>query len=509
MSVKQTPNTEEKTATVDQILSLRREKREKLIQGGKKPYGRRFQKDKNIGQIRDEYESKIPAPDQLENFKEEIQVTTTGRLMTRRDLGKLCFSHIHDHSGKLQLKVSKEVLGPEIYKEFIKIVDIGDILGVSGYLTRTKKGELSIQLQKFEILSKSLRPWPEKYHGLTDIEARSRQRELDLNLNEESRRRFIIRSTIINSIRDTLSKKSFIEVETPLMQPIPGGAAAKPFTTHHEALDLKLYMRIAPELFLKRLLVGGFERVYEIGRAFRNEGIDTRHNPEFTILEAYQAFGDVNDMMDLTETLIHEAAKKAGISESVYRGEKCDLQSSFDRASLVDLFKKHLDLELVELCQNNKWAEAAKSKGLKVPDKATDRKCFDLLFDEKVLIHLSKPTFVLDYPTAFSPLAKQKSDQPLLTDRFELFMAKEEVANAYTEQNDPEIQNSKFKDELSKRQSGDEEAMPVDDDFILALEHGMPPAGGLGIGIDRLTMIFTGSDSIREVILFPLLRPQT
>jgi lysyl-tRNA synthetase class 2 len=387
-------------------------------------------------------------------------------------------------------------------------VDLGDIVGVTGQMCRTKTGELTLQLKSFEVLSKSLRPWPEKFHGVTDVETRTRQRELDLATNEESRNRFLARSGIIHSMRETLGAKGFIEVETPLMQAVPGGAAAKPFITHHEALDIDLYLRVAPELYLKRLLVGGFERVYEIGRAFRNEGIDTRHNPEFTILETYQAYADVRDMMDLAEELIQKAAKKLGVTTVNYRGETCAIQEPFERRSLVDLFRDFLKLDILDLCKSNAWRAAAKEKGLNVPGDSTDRKCFDLLFDERILPHLNKPTFVLDYPTAFSPLAKVKPDQPILADRFELFVAKEEVANAYTEQNDPDEQRRKFSEELAKRQSGDEEAMPVDHEFILALEHGMPPAGGLGIGVDRLTMILTGSASIREVILFPLLKPQ-
>jgi lysyl-tRNA synthetase class 2 len=428
-------------------------------------------------------------------------------LLTRRDLGKLCFAHLHDQSGKLQLKVNKQVIGDDRYKEFIKDVDLGDIVGVEGKLCRTKTGELTLQVEGFEVLSKSLRPWPEKFHGLADVETRSRQRELDLGTNPESRARFLTRSKIIHSLRQTLGEKNFVEVETPLMQAVPGGAAAKPFTTHHEALDLKLYMRIAPELFLKRLIVGGFDRVFEIGRAFRNEGIDTRHNPEFTILEAYQAYGDVTDMMDLCEELIQNAARAIGVETTTYRDVNTRVLDKFDRRSLVDLFKDYLQLDLIELCKNNGWKEAAQLKGLHLPTTSPDRKYFDALFDERILNHLAKPTFVLDYPAAFSPLAKAKPGQPLLTDRFELFLAQEEVANAYTEQNDPDEQSRKFKDELAKRQTGDEEAMPVDDEFIQALEYGMPPAGGLGIGVDRLTMILTGCPSIREVILFPLLKP--
>ncbi|MFN0118693.1 MAG: lysine--tRNA ligase [Elusimicrobiota bacterium] len=504
-----TPTQSDNSAAIDQIISQRREKKDRLIVEGKTPYGHRYLRSHTIEELIRIFDPKIPKQsDQPHELDPEI-VKIAGRMMTRRDIGKLCFAHIHDRTGKVQIKITKQDIGEEKYKEFLKDADLGDIVAITGQMTRTKTGELSVHMNSFEVLSKSLRPWPEKYHGITDVETRSRQRELDLGTNEESRKRFLNRTKIISSVRQTLDGMGFIEVETPMMQAVPGGAAAKPFTTHHEALDLELHMRIAPELYLKRLIVGGFERVYEIGRAFRNEGIDTRHNPEFTIMEVYQAYGDVNDMMDLAELLIQNAAKKIGVEKTTYRGEECLILEPFERASLVDLFKKYLDLDYIELCKNGGWFEAAKSKGLKVDSDLTERKCFDLLFDERILVHFKKPTFVLDYPTAFSPLAKVKPTQPLLADRFELFVAKEEVANAYTEQNDPDEQRKKFSAELAKRQSGDEEAMPVDEEFLLALEHGMPPAGGLGIGIDRLTMILTGTDSIREVILFPLLRPQS
>ncbi len=508
------PSSSDKLTGVDEIIQQRREKKNQLIQQGKKVYGRRYERSHSLAEIHTEFGPKIPQGEEAKLASPDTtqvqltQVHLAGRLMTRRDMGKICFAHIQDQSGKLQLKITKQELGDATYKEFQKEVDLGDIIGVSGTMCRTQTGELSLQLKNFEILSKSLRPWPEKYHGVTDVETRIRQRELDLSTNADSRARLMARSTVIRSLRKSLDQLGFMEVETPLMQPVPGGAAAKPFITHHEALDVDLYLRIAPELYLKRLLVGGFEKVYELGRAFRNEGIDTRHNPEFTILEAYQAYGNVDDMMILAETLIQGTAKELGIVETTYRGEKCNLQKPFARASLIQLFKQYLDLDILALCRDGGWKKAAQDKGLRVPGDATDRKCFDLLFDERILPHLNEPTFVLDYPSAFSPLAKTKPDEPLLTDRFELFLAKEEVANAYTEQNDPDEQSRKFSEELARRQSGDEEAMPVDQDFIQALEYGMPPAGGLGIGIDRLTMILTGTDSIREVILFPLLKPQ-
>jgi len=503
------PTPPEKAPPVEQIIQQRREKKDQLKAQGKTVYGRRFERTMSLAEIQTKFGPIIVKPGEngLELSKETVNLA--GRMLTRRDLGKICFAHIHDRTGKLQVKINQQDIGPELYQQFIKDADIGDILGLTGQICRTKTGELSLQLKNFEILSKALRPWPEKFHGVTDIETRSRQRELDLGTNEESRNRFLARSKIISTMRKSLDAMGFIEVETPMMQSVPGGAAAKPFVTHHEALDLDLYLRVAPELYLKRLLVGGMEKVYEIGRAFRNEGIDTRHNPEFTILEAYEAFGNVETMIDLAEKLIKDSAAALGIEETTYRQEKCILKEPFARSSLVELFKTHLKLDLLELCRTNKWREAAEDKGLTVPKGATDRKCFDMIFDERILIHLKTPNFVLDYPAVFSPLAKQKPKEPLLTDRFELFLAKEEVANAYTEQNDPDEQARRFKEELAKRKAGDEEAMPVDEDFIRALEFGLPPAGGLGIGIDRLTMVLTGTESIREVILFPLLRPQS
>lgn len=504
----QPPPPQEKAAPVDQIIQQRRQKKDRLKQEGKTPYGHRFERSLTLAQVHSEWGPKIPNPDPPEEAQGRPLLQLAGRLLTRRDLGKLCFAHIHDHTGKLQIKINSQNVSVERYKEFLKDLDIGDIIGVTGFPCRTKTGELSLELKSFEILSKSLHPWPEKFHGLTDGEARSRQRELDLVVNAESRERFLTRSKLIQSLRQTLTEKNFVEVETPMMQSVPGGATAKPFLTHHSALDIDLYLRVAPELFLKRLLVGGFDKVYEIGRAFRNEGVDTRHNPEFTILEAYQAYADVTDMMALTETLIQNAAKALGVNEVHYRGQTCNLTQKFERVSLADLFKKHLKLDLIQICKDSNWKKGGIDQGIQIPKDATDRKCFDLIFDERLLPHLTKPTFVLDYPFAFSPLAKQKENEPLLTDRFELFIAQEEVANAYTEQNDPDIQSKKFKDELTKRQSGDEEAMASDEDFILALQYGMPPAGGLGLGIDRLTMVLTGSSSIREVILFPLLKPQ-
>lgn len=458
----------------------------------------------------------------------EETVTVAGRVMTRRDMGKTIFAHLQDLSGKVQIYLKKDELG-EAFASFQNGVDLGDIVGASGFLFRTRTGEITLHVKSWTLLSKALRPPPEKFHGMTDVEVRYRRREVDLFSNEEVRARFLARQRIVSSLRRTLADKNFIEVETPVLQSIPGGAAAKPFATHHNALDMTLSLRIAPELFLKRLLVGGLERVFEIGRAFRNEGIDTRHNPEFTILEAYQAYTDVNGMMDLAEELIRGAARAVGplgrapSSESsegaaravgegsallfTYRKVTVDLSAPFARVSLAQVFHDTLGLDYGALCRDNGWRNAAAPLGIDV-DGLPDAKCFDAILDKKVLPGLPPAAFLYGYPAAFSPLAKAPTETPDIADRFELFLCGEEVANAYSEQNDPDVQRKHFEAQARQRQAGDDEAMPADEEFLIALEHGMPPAGGLGIGVDRLTMILTGTDSIREVILFPLLRPE-
>lgn len=457
----------------------------------------------------------------------EETLVVAGRVMTRRDMGKTIFAHLQDLSGKIQIYLKKDELG-EAFASFQNGVDLGDIVGASGFPFRTRTGEITVHVKSWTILSKALRPPPEKFHGMTDVEVRYRRREVDLFSNEDVRARFLARQRIVSSLRQTLAAKNFIEVETPVLQSVPGGAAAKPFQTHHNALDMSLSLRIAPELFLKRLIVGGLERVFEIGRAFRNEGIDTRHNPEFTILEAYQAYTDVNGMMDLAEELIRGAARVVGplgraqspespegaarvvgdgsSLQFTYRKATVDLALPFARVSLAQAFHEKLGLDYAALCRENGWRTAAEKWGIDVGG-LPDAKCFDALLDEKILPGLPPATFLYGYPAAFSPLAKAPTDTPDIADRFELFLCGEEVANAYSEQNDPDVQRKHFEAQARQRKAGDEEAMPADEEFLVALEHGMPPAGGLGIGVDRLTMILTGTDSIREVILFPLLRP--
>jgi len=434
-------------------------------------------------------------------------VSVAGRLMTRRDMGKAAFIHLEDRTGRLQVYIRKDEIGDAPYDLFKNQVDLGDFLQATGTPFRTKTGEITLRTKTWTFLGKALRPPPEKFHGMTDVETRYRRREVDLFSNRDVQQRFRHRAAIVKALRATLDGKGFLEVETPMMQPVPGGATAKPFVTHHEALDQDLYLRIAPELYLKRLLVGGLERVYEIGRSFRNEGIDTRHNPEFTMIEAYQAYSDVNGMMDLTEELIKAAAKAAGVQTSTYREKTVDFTQPFARRALRDLFQEKLGLDFAAYCRSGQWREAARAAGVRAEDALPDHKCFDRILDEKILPVLTEATFLFGYPKAFSPLAKSDPAAPDIAERFELFIAGEEVANAYSEQNDPDVQRTHFMDQARRRQGGDEEAMPADEEFLIALEHAMPPAGGLGIGIDRLTMVLSGTDSIREVILFPLLRP--
>jgi lysyl-tRNA synthetase class 2 len=502
----------------DELVRQRRAKVQRLRDGGVNPYPNRFAASHTAAAALDLARATKDAP-------ATADASVAGRLMTRRDMGKAAFAHLQDRTAKIQIFMKKDDLGDEAYARFKELVDLGDILGVSGTPFLTKTGEPSIHVKSWTFLSKALRPPPEKFHGMTDVEVRYRRREVDLFSNEEARRKFVARNRIVSALRRALDGDGFIEVETPMMQPIPGGAAARPFITHHQALDMDLYMRIAPELYLKRLLVGGLERVYEVGRAFRNEGIDTRHNPEFTILEAYQAYTDIEGMRRLTETLIEEAAvriafpdaaesevagRKAALADHrfSYRGKEFSLKPPYPWLSFEDLFREHLKLDYRALCLENGWRKAARELGVGVGDKTPDHKCLDAIFDEKLLPHLPPVAFVHGHPSAFSPLAKQRPDAPEVAERFELFVAGDELANAYSEQNDPDVQRKHFLEQARQRQAGDEEAMPVDEEFLTALEHAMPPAGGLGIGVDRLTMVLTGTDSIREVILFPLLRPE-
>ncbi len=497
-------------------MAQRRAKAEALRAAGVNPFPARFEGASPAAQVLADHAGLTPGG------HSEVSVTVAGRVQTVRDMGKSIFAHLQGLSGKIQIYLKKDDL-EEAFTSFQGMVDLGDILGVTGAPFLTRTGEITVKVKTWRLLSKALRPPPEKFHGLTDMDARFRRREVDLFSNGEVRRKFIQRNRIVQSLRRVLDGRGFLEVETPVLQAVAGGAAAAPFTTKHNALGLDLFMRVAPELFLKRLLVGGMERVYEIGRAFRNEGIDTRHNPEFTILEAYQAYTDVNGMMDLTEDLIRSAAtsvREGGKSPLpdltfTYRDWKTDLSKPFQRIHLKDLFQEVCGLDYLDVCRKNSWRQEAERLGVPVTPAMPDPKCFEAFLDSRLLRKLADPSrgdspaFLYGYPAAFSPLAKQNPETPEIAERFELFICGEEVANAYSEQNDPDVQRKHFQEQARQRKAGNDEAMPADEEFLIALEHGMPPAGGLGIGVDRLTMILTETDSIREVILFPLLRPQS
>ena len=417
--------------------------------------------------------------------------------MSRRDMGKASFIDIEDGTGKIQVYVRSDQVGADSFKIFKEMSDLSDFVCVTGSLFRTRTGELSLKADKFEIICKAFRPLPEKWHGLKDTETRYRQRYLDLIANTDVKEVFKKRSMIISAIRNKLEELGFMEVETPILQSLAGGANAKPFTTHHNALGIDLFMRIAPELFLKRLVVGGMEKVFEIGRNFRNEGIDRNHNPEFTMMELYQAYADYNDMMDLTELLIKTAAEKIGSTVNL----------NFRRAKLFDLIKEYTGLELLPYLETGKLFDQVKHLNLDLPKDASDQKILDQVFDEKVVHHLQEPTFVMDYPAIYSPLTKIKFEQPEIAERFELYINGMEICNAYSELNDPYLQKIRFQQQVEAKKKGDDEAQPYDEDFINALEQGLPPTGGLGIGIDRLVMILTQVESIREVIFFPAMKP--
>ncbi|TYQ15087.1 UNVERIFIED_CONTAM: lysyl-tRNA synthetase class II [Acetivibrio alkalicellulosi] len=435
-------------------------------------------------------------------------VSLAGRIMSKRGMGKVSFSDIQDREGRLQIYVKNEEVGAETYQYFKKY-DIGDWIGVKGEVFRTQKGEISIKAKEIILLSKSLQPLPEKWHGLKDIDLRYRQRYVDLIVNPDVRKTFTIRSKIIKAIRSFLDDKGFLEVETPLLNTIPGGAAAKPFVTHHNTLDIDLYLRIAPELYLKRLIVGGLEKVYEMGRMFRNEGMSIKHNPEFTLMEVYEAYTDYKGMMELTESLITKVAQEVlGTTKISYQGQEIDLAPPWDRITMIDAVKKYADVDFNEIKSDDEARKIAKEKLLNVKNNATKGEVLNLIFEEFVEEHLVQPTFIMDYPVEVSPLTKKKPDDPSLTERFELFITSREMANAYSELNDPIDQKERFLSQVKKREAGDEEANMMDEDFILALEYGMPPTGGLGIGIDRLIMLLTDSYSIRDVLLFPTMKPR-
>lgn len=474
-------------------------KAQEIRDAGIDPYPYHFEKTHNIDDLQKRY-------DHLETGEEtQNQVRVAGRIRSMRNNGM--FIDLRDASGKIQIFSHKDHLS-ETQLQFLKLLDIGDFIGVTGIIRRTPRGELTINAQHIELLCKALLPLPEKYHGLSDVETRYRQRYLDLIMNEESRETLRKRSQIIAAIRRFLLDRDFLEVETPMLQSIPGGAAARPFVTHHNALDMDLYLRIAPELYLKRLIIGGLsERVFEINRNFRNEGISTRHNPEFTMLELYQAYADYNDMMTLTEELVSYAAEQVlGSKKVMFNGREIDFTSPWPRKSMVDLVKEETGVDFLEITAPKVAREAAKKLGVAVKDTDNWGKVVEAVFGEKVEPQLLQPTHVTNFPLDISPLAKVHRDNPLLTERFETFVNAWEIANAFSELTDPLDQRARFEAQVKERESGDDEAQRMDHDFLTALEYGMPPAGGLGIGIDRLIMLLTDSPSIRDVIAFPTLR---
>ena len=443
----------------------------------------------------------------FENFEETDVFSIAGRIMSRRDMGKASFLDVHDSKGKIQIYVKKDNITEEEYLDFKKF-DIGDIIGVTGNVFKTKKGEISIKVITIKLLSKSLLPLPEKFHGLKDTDLRYRQRYLDLIVNSDVKETFIKRSQIIKEIRTFLDSNDFIEVETPVLQTIPGGAAARPFITHHNALDIDMYLRIALELHLKRLIVGGFDKVYEIGRVFRNEGISVRHNPEFTLLELYQAYTDYYGMMDLTENLIKTVAQKVlGTTVINYGGVTIDLGKPFRKVSMTELVKEHSGVDFDEINSLNDARKIAKEHHIEFEPSHLKGDILNLFFEKYVEDKLIQPTFVTNHPVEISPLAKKIPDNPGYTQRFELFIVAREHANAFSELNDPIDQKERFLRQVELRSNGNEEANMMDDDFINALEYGLPPTGGLGIGIDRLVMLLTNSASIRDVLLFPTMKP--
>ncbi len=482
----------------------RREKLEALrARGG--AYPNDFRRDAEAEELQGRYRG-VEA-DELERLAPRVAVA--GRLMARRVMGKSSFADLQDVSGRIQLLVRRDELPEGVYAEF-RQWDIGDIVGVRGTVFRTRTGELSIRASEIRLLAKCLRPLPEKWHGLGDTELRYRRRYVDLITSETTRETFRRRSRAIDLIRSFFVERGFLEVETPMMQSLPGGAIARPFRTHHHALGMDMYLRVAPELNLKRLVVGGFERVFEINRNFRNEGVSTEHNPEFTMLEFYQAHADYQDMMDLTESLLCELAPRvAGSSEIDYQGERIDFGPPFARIRLRDALLEHLPhLDAGTLEDDAATRKAAHALGVEVPDGAGRGRMWMALFEEHVEHRLRQPTFITAYPTEVSPLSRRNEHDPFVTDRFELFVAGREIANGFSELNDPDEQAERFRAQAAARGAGDEEAMYYDADYVRALEYGLPPSGGVGVGIDRLVMLLTDSASIRDVLLFPHLRPE-
>jgi lysyl-tRNA synthetase, class II len=480
---------------------------EAIRAGGGEPYPVRFDRDRTAISLHEEFGTLEPGSET------GVAVRVAGRLLLIRRQGKLVFATLRDGTAAIQLFVSQGEVGEEGLAEFTRL-DLGDWVGVEGDVMTTRRGELSVKVRSFQLLAKSLRPLPDKWHGLSDVDTRFRRRYVDLIVNEEARRVFQIRFAAITAIRRFLDTRAYVEVETPVLHPVPGGAAAKPFVTHHNALDMDLFLRIAPELYLKRLIVAGFERVYEIGRVFRNEGLSTRHNPEFTMLEAYQAFADYTDMMALTEELVAHAAREATGSTTVTvpdgsaDGQALDLAPPWPRRTLRELIAEHAGVDVHPAMPVADLQKICETLGVPHDPKWGPGKLVLEIYEKTTEHAIVGPMFVLDYPREVSPLARPHRDDPTLVERFEVIVAGRELANAFSELNDPVDQRHRFEDQAALAAGGDEEAQPVDEDYLLALEYGLPPCGGLGIGIDRLAMLLAGVPSIREVILFPHLRPQ-
>lgn len=487
----------------DQTL-VRRQKMDSIREAGLDPFGQRFERTNLSNELFEAYGEL--SKEELEERETPIEVVVAGRVMTKRGKGKAGFAHIQDLGGQVQIYVRKDAIGEEAY-EIYNRVDLGDIVGIKGNIFKTNVGELSIKATEFTFLTKSLRPMPEKFHGLQDVEQRYRQRYLDLMSNDDSKQTFITRSHMIRAIRNFLDAKGFLEVETPLLNSVAGGAAARPFETHHNALDTKMVMRIAIELYLKRLIVGGIEKVYEIGRVFRNEGVSTRHNPEFTLLELYEAYADYEDIMNLTEDLfIHVAEEVLGTTQIQYGEDMIDLSKGWKRLHMVDAVKEATGVDFWKEMTKEEARAAAKEHGVQIKDTMEVGHIINEFFEQKIEESLVQPTFIYGHPLEISPLAKKNPEDPRFTDRFELFIVRREHANAFTELNDPIDQRERFEAQMVEKEQGNDEAHEMDEDFLEALEYGMAPTGGLGIGIDRMIMLLTNSPSIRDVLLFPLMR---
>lgn len=500
--VKNKPNTEEAAVLteneINEQMQVRIDKMHKIEEHGWKPFGYRFLYTHRAADIAAQFD---------ELSEKETEVKMAGRIMAIRGHGKTCFMDMQDKTGRIQVYVRKDVIGEENYA-LIKLMDIGDTVGITGTAFRTHMGELSIKANSVEMLSKSLRPLPEKWHGLKDVETRYRQRYVDLIVNPEVRDTFVKRSQIIRSVREVLDSHDFLEVETPILNTIAGGAAARPFISYHNALDMQVYMRIAPELYLKRLIVGGMDRVYEMGRVFRNEGIDNRHNPEFTSVEIYQAFADYRDMMDLTEEVVVKTAEKVlGTTTINYEGTTIELASPWKRMSMIEAVKEYSGKDFTNVTDLEEARAIAKELNVAVELSFGIGKIINACFEEYVEDKLIQPTFITGHPKEISPLAKSNPENPEITDRFEAYIYGREICNGFTELNDPIDQKERFLKQVEERANGDEEANMMDEDFVNALEYGLPPTGGLGIGIDRLVMFLTNSPTIRDVLFFPTMKP--